>query len=143
MGREAVRRTGRSFDGGPKFLGRIDAHAAIDELETLASSHPLAHRLRELLAASVLTTLAEAVKQLGVSERSLQRHLQAAGTSFSNEVQAARIAIAKRLLVETDRKLIAIAIEVGCASLQSFSAMFRRVTGEAPSEFRARLRGDG
>ena len=124
-----------------EFLGRGDTTDAIAALEALASSHPLVHRLRALLAAAVTTPLADAAKQLGVSERSLQRHLQVAETSFVDEVQAARIAIAKRLLVETDRKLTAIAIDVGCSSLQSFSAMFRRVTGETPSEYRMRLRG--
>jgi AraC-like DNA-binding protein len=123
------------------FLERADAAPAIDELAELSASHPLVHRLRALLLGAVATTLAEATRKLGVSERSLQRHLAAAGTSFSDEVLAARIAIARRLLSETDHKLAAIAAAAGCSSLQSFSAMFRRVTGETPSEFRARLRG--
>lgn len=123
-----------------EFLERLEAARSIEELEAAASTNPLVHRLRALLAGSLSITLGDAAKQLQVSERSLQRHLQLSGTSFVDEVQAARIATAKRLLVETDRKLGAIAIDVGCASLQSFSAMFRRVTGETPSEYRARLR---
>jgi AraC-like DNA-binding protein len=122
-----------------EFLGRGDALAAVDELAT-SSSRPLLVRLRTLLGTSLSLVLSDAARQLGVSERSLQRYLQTEGTSFLDEVQTARIAEAKRLLSETDRKLTAIATDVGCASLQSFSTMFRRVTGETPSEFRARTR---
>jgi AraC-like DNA-binding protein len=122
------------------FLGRSEAHGAIAQLEATASSHPLVLRLRALLASAITSTLPEVAKQLQVSERSLQRHLQAAGTSFVDEVQAARIAMAKQLLLDTDLQLTAIAVDVGCASLQSFSAMFRRITGESPSQFRARVR---
>ena len=122
-----------------EFLARTDALAAIDELSASAS-RPLLVRLRGLLGTSLAIGLADAARQLGVSERSLQRYLQTEGTSFLDEIQSARITTAKRLLSETDRKLTAIASDVGCASLQSFSTMFRRVTGETPSEFRARSR---
>lgn len=121
------------------FLGREDALAVVDELAA-SSSRPLLVRLRGLLGTNLTVVLSEAARQLGVSDRSLQRYLQTEGTSFVDEVQSARIAAAKRLLSETDRKLTAIATDVGCASLQSFSTMFRRVTGETPSEFRARTR---
>lgn len=121
------------------FLARADALGAIDELAASAS-RPLLVRLRSLLATNLSIVLSDAARQLGVSERSLQRYLQAESTSFLDEVQSARIGAAKRLLSETDRKLTAIATDVGCASLQSFSTMFRRVTGETPSEFRARSR---
>jgi AraC-like DNA-binding protein len=123
-----------------EFLGRAELLAAVDEIAASAG-RPLLVRLRGLLASSLTLVLAEAARQLGVSERSLQRYLQTESTSFLDEVQNARIAAAKRLLTETDRKLTAIATDVGCASLQSFSTMFRRVTGETPSEFRARSRG--
>lgn len=122
-----------------EFLARTDALAAVEELASSAS-RPLLVQLRSLLAQNLSIALAEAAQKLGVSDRSLQRYLQTENTSFLDEVQAARIAAAKRLLLETDRKLTAIATDVGCASLQSFSTMFRRVTGETPSEFRARSR---
>jgi AraC-like DNA-binding protein len=121
------------------FLGCSSALAAIDDLAASAT-RPLLVRLRTALLASPALVLADAARQLGVSERSLQRHLHGEGTSFLDEVQAARIACARHLLAETDRKLTVIATEVGCGSLQSFSTMFRRITGETPSEFRARSR---
>jgi AraC-like DNA-binding protein len=121
------------------FLGRPDALAAVDDIAASAA-RPMLVRLRNLLSATLSVVLPDAARQLGVSERSLQRYLQTEGTSFVDEVQSARIASAKKLLAETDRKLTTIATDVGCASLQSFSTMFRRITGETPSEFRARSR---
>jgi len=71
-------------------------------------------------------TLEEAARALALSERSLQRKLGEGGTTFSEE------------LAEGDAPLTAIAYDVGCASLQHFSALFRRRTQESPSAFRAR-----
>lgn len=121
------------------YLGREDAGPAIDQLAAAAAT-PVVQRVRDLLAGGLAIGLAEAARRLGVSDRSLQRHLQAANTSFLDELQAARIARAKRLLLETDHKLTAIALDIGMASVQSFSTLFRRVTGETPSGFRARAR---
>jgi len=85
-------------------------------------------------------TIARAAKKLGVSQRSLQRKLADAGTTFKHELAEARIRVAKRLLAESDTSLTEIAFEVGCTSLQSFSALFRRYSGEPPSTFRERAR---
>ena len=127
-----------------RWLGRTDADALAAELAalaTVASSLPdELRRLRELLATSLHLSLAAAVRALGVSERSLQRQLRQEGTSFRREVDAARIRAARTLLADTDQKITVIALEVGCATLQHFSALFRRMTGETPSEWRARQR---
>lgn len=129
-------------DAALAWLGRPDAAAALAAADAgLASAAaPIVTQLRTQLAASWQLSLAEAARQLGVSERSLQRHLHEAGSSFQLEVAEARVAVARRLLADTDAKVTAIALEVGCATSQSFSAMFRRHTGETPSAYRARLR---
>jgi AraC-like DNA-binding protein len=85
-------------------------------------------------------SLARAAKAASRAPRSLQRDLDAAGTTFQREIDAARIRLARRLLVETDSPLTEIAYDVGCASPQHFSTLFRRITGEAPSAVRARTR---
>ena len=84
--------------------------------------------------------IAKAAKELGLSERTLQRKLAEAGTTFKDELADARIRAAKRMLLETEAPLTTIAFEVGCGSLQYFSALFRRRTGESPSAFRAKRR---
>ena len=84
-------------------------------------------------------SLAKAAKALGRAARSLQRDLTGASTSFQEELDGARIRLAQRLLVESESPLTEIAYDVGCASPQHFSTLFRRVTNQAPSEWR-RLR---
>lgn len=83
-------------------------------------------------------TLEEAARALALSARSLQRKLGEAGTTFSDELAEARVRAARRMLADGDAPLTAIAFDVGCASLQHFSAMFRKRTRESPSAFRAR-----
>lgn len=90
----------------------------------------LDHRLPEMGVESV-------ARELNMSIRTLQRRLAAAGTSYRNELNAARVCKAQRLLAETDLKITAVAMEVGCASSQHLSALFRRMTGESPSEWRS------
>ena len=78
---------------------------------------------------------------LGVSVRTLQRQLQAAGTSYDAEVQMARVRLAQRLLTARDAKLGAVALEAGFATQAHFNAVFRRLTGETPGAWRKRVRG--
>lgn len=115
---------------------------AIAEAESNATgAPPLLRDLRALLEQRLDDpSLATAARVLALSERSLQRKLSEHGTTFQAEANAARVRVAKRLLRETDEKLTQVAHEVGCASLASFSALFRRATGETPSAFRERHR---
>lgn len=85
-------------------------------------------------------TLKSAAHTLGVSPRNLQRKLSEAQTSFQVEQNAAQLRLAKNLLLETEYDIKRIALDAGCASSQHFCALFRRLTGESPSEWRARQR---
>jgi transcriptional regulator GlxA family with amidase domain len=71
----------------------------------------------------------------------MQRALAAAGTSFQRELGLFRVEYAKSLLTVSDASLTEIALEVGCSSLQHFSGLFRRFTGESPSAWRDRCSG--
>ena len=122
------------------WLGHAGAR---DEIAALVQPpepvEPLVAELRRYLGGALVgTTLADAAREAGLSPRTLQRRLRDAGTSFQTELQTARIAAAKALMADGDAKLTAIALEVGCASLQHFSGLFRQLTGLAPSEWRAR-----
>jgi AraC-like DNA-binding protein len=87
-------------------------------------------------------TLKDTARAFGLSPRNLQRKLSEARTTFQYEQNAARLRIAKTLLLETNYEVKRIAIEVGCASLQNFSALFHKSTGESPSQWRSRRRPD-
>ena len=81
-------------------------------------------------------SLAAAAKAVSRAPRSLQRDLADSGTSFQAEVDAARVRLAKRLLADTDSPLTEIAYDIGCASPQHFSTLFKRVAGQTPSAYR-------
>jgi AraC-like DNA-binding protein len=131
------------FTGAAEALGWLERSELYDELLALAQrtrgDEPLLAQLRRHLADTLVgATLARAARDAGLSERTLQRRLRDAGTSFQTELQTARVNAAKTLMTETDAKLTAIALEVGCASLQHFTGLFRQLTGVAPSDWRAR-----
>jgi AraC-like DNA-binding protein len=98
--------------------------------------------LRGLLAANLDLSAVQAGRALAMSERSLQRRLQGAGTSFRKELLAARLDEARRRLLDGDDPVSDIALEVGFSSLQHFSNAFRLATGDAPTAWRSRLRNN-
>ncbi len=64
---------------------------------------------------------------------------QATGMSPLQFVTRDRIVRAQKLIRETSRCLIEIALEVGYTSPSHFAQVFRRVVGVAPTEFRTGL----
>lgn len=63
-----------------------------------------------------------------------------AGQTPHRYLRARRIARAQELLVTTPMPITEICDAVGFQSLGSFSALFRRVTGETPAAYRAKRR---
>jgi AraC-like DNA-binding protein len=126
-----------------RWLGLEGAGPLMAELDALqakvSGTTPVLRDLRALIHRNLRgVALPEAATSLGISERSLQRRLSEHGTSFQRELGLARVRAAQGLLVETEASLTHIAFEVGCASLHHFSLLFRKVTGETPSQWRAR-----
>jgi AraC family transcriptional regulator len=64
---------------------------------------------------------------------------QATGRSPLQFVTRERIVRAQKLIRETSRSLIEIALEVGYTSPSHFAQVFRRVVGVVPTEFRTGL----
>jgi AraC-like DNA-binding protein len=119
-----------------------------DTLERLIaeaiSGSLLLDRMRAWLATRIdtRTNIEIAGRWAGVSTRSLQRHLRDAGTTFKAELDRARLATAKHLLLETDLKIAAIASRVGGSSEANFISFFRRLVGVSPAEWRRQNRGE-
>lgn len=84
-------------------------------------------------------TVEGAAARLAVGPRTLQRRLSAAGTRFGTELAHAKIARARRLMRDPARRLSDVALEVGCATPSAFSDLYRRMTGESPSQWRRRV----
>lgn len=74
--------------------------------------------------------------QLGISPRSLQRHLTGLGTSYSEIVAEVRLELACHLLAETDQSISHISGRLGYAGPSSFSRTFMRLMKVQPVVYR-------
>jgi AraC-like DNA-binding protein len=116
--------------------------AQLDELVAAVHGTPAILRaLRMQLAQNLRDAAIDRIAAaLGVSVRSLQRRLGELATSYRAEVNRARVRAAEGLLVGGNEKVEAIAHALGVSSAAHFAQMFRELTGETPSDFRARRR---
>jgi len=80
--------------------------------------------------------------RLHMSGRSLKRKLQAGGTSYLALLEEVRQRDAFELLQRTTLALQDIAARLGYTNPANFTRAFRKWTGESPSSYRERLRGE-
>jgi AraC-like DNA-binding protein len=85
--------------------------------------------------------IARTARRLGMSSRTLQRRLRAAGTSFSDLLRRKREVRAVGMLCQGERSLAEIADALGFSEHSAFSRAFKRWTGVAPARFRSTSRG--
>ena len=79
-----------------------------------------------------------------MSEAHFIRSFRAAfGETPHRYLQRRRVERAMYLLRRTDRSVTDVCLDVGFASLGTFSRTFREVVGQSPSEYRAAGRADG
>jgi AraC-like DNA-binding protein len=120
----------------------IEGHAVdvFEEVERLVARSrggaPLLGELAALLEANPNLDLAGAAAKLALSTRSLQRKLRELETSFQNEIDAARVRVARRLLADSHANVARVALAVGMSSPRALARVFRRVTGHAPAALR-------
>lgn len=79
---------------------------------------------------------------LNLSKRTLQRNLSTLGTTFNQEVQAARKTLVVPLMKTPALSLIEISYLLGYADPESFSRSFKKWYQQSPSAFRSRLLAD-
>jgi AraC-like DNA-binding protein len=100
---------------------------------------PSYQAVRTVIAASLLrgdATLDGTARALGVSSRTLQRHLGDLGTTHSKILAEVRVKIACRLLQNSSKRLSDIAKFVGYTNASSFSRNFARLMKIQPVMFR-------
>jgi AraC-like DNA-binding protein len=73
---------------------------------------------------------------IGVSSRSLRRHLNQSGTTYKTILNGARQELAEKLLMDTKDPVSLIAYEVGFENPSHFGRAFKKWTGQSPSDFR-------
>ncbi|HEY0709953.1 MAG TPA: AraC family transcriptional regulator ligand-binding domain-containing protein [Polyangia bacterium] len=122
----------------PTLFRLLESHAAkvLSELPTSASfrdrvRRAVVERLRE--GEPGMSVVAGA---LGTSERSLQRKLQAEGTSFRDVVDEARHKLATVYLGDDSLSMTDVACLLGYSEAAAFTRAFKRWTGLAPSQAR-------
>ena len=109
------------------------------EIRQLTERRPWAERVRDLLVwqrQPRLMTMATSARKLGVSVRSLRRHLAREGQPYPTLVGEAMTLIAKHSLLEEDRTIAETAHELGFADNTAFHRAFKRWTGLTPTEYR-------
>ncbi len=126
-------------------MAHREAIAVLDaEKAGLVSDDPV-DRVRALLAAprNRFPSLEDAARQLGVSSRSLRRHLRARGTEFQILRDDARHTHASTLLTSSMLTLDEIAAALGYTRTAAFVRAFRRWSGTSPIAYRHRMQQIG
>jgi AraC-like DNA-binding protein len=113
-----------------------------EELEKLAAGAPISLRVRQLLA----TRLREAEPRreqvaaaLNISDRTLQRRLQAEGTSFQQLLDDIRRELAQKYLRKPRTPLRDVAELLGFEDQSNLFRACKRWFGESPGRYRARF----
>jgi AraC-like DNA-binding protein len=75
-------------------------------------------------------------RRLGLSRRSLHRHLGEEGLRFSTLLEDCRYRIARHALVDTSHSLAQIACELDYSDQTAFERAFKRKTGITPKQYR-------
>ncbi len=108
------------------------------------ATSPSPPTLLEQVRRSILTNLAtgvptaaEVARNLGMSDRSLRRHLGREGETYRGLLQSVRFESARALLQDPRNSIAEVAFLLGYADAGAFSRAFRRETGRSPKAFRS------
>jgi AraC-like DNA-binding protein len=117
-------------------------------LQALSVASSVAARVRAVVAQECGRTrpsMNEVARRMSVSSRSLRRHLQDEGVTFTEIVEDAIADVARRLLADPAITIQEVAGRLGFSEASSFHRAFKRWTGMTPREFREapRTRADG
>lgn len=80
-----------------------------------------------------------AAKEIGMSARSLQRHLREDGTSYTELLEQVRQSVARRLIYNHDLSVADISEELGFQEQSSATRAFKRWFGTTPRQLRKQL----
>jgi AraC-like DNA-binding protein len=127
----------------PRVVAYLTRYAdALLEQMPPAADDPLDARVRAEIDRRLLSDSVEqqaVAKALGMSVRSLQRGLAAAGTSFSQLLDDVRRVRALALVARADLSVAEIAFALGYTDPRAFYRSFRRWTGVTPTQHRSAL----
>ena len=126
----------------PQFNERL-CEAVVFEadcaLARVSSGPCCSARVREQLVAACpnVPTMHDLARKLGMSSRTLRRHLEHEGTAYPTLVSEALRDHAVRLLGDPAHLIKEVGYALGFATPSAFHRAFKRWTGSSPSEARA------
>ena len=123
----------------PRHRLRDARRRAADQHLAKLQQLDLVRALREALASALEArecTLDKIASQLGMAPRQLRYELQSAGTSFQNEINNYRRALAKRLLANSETSISEVVYLTGFSEPSTFYRAFKRWEGLTPIEYR-------
>ena len=132
--------TDRSLPSSNKQLAAVFDRMLTEELARLDKSNVIARCRAAVLEdlPSGEASAEETAKQLHMSPRTLQRKLAEAQTTYVQLVDDTRKDLALRYLEDPRRSITDITFSLGFSQPSAFTRAFRRWTGLAPSEYRAK-----
>ena len=130
----------RSLPSSNKQLAAVFDRMLTEELARLDKSNVIARCRAAVLEdlPSGEASAEETAKQLHMSPRTLQRKLAEAQTTYVQLVDDTRKDLALRYIEDPRRSITDITFSLGFSQPSAFTRAFRRWTGLAPSEYRAK-----
>jgi AraC-like DNA-binding protein len=123
-------------DANPELLGLLQQE--VDKIEVNLGD-TFQDQVRSLLRTTLVTghSSADQVAELfSMHRRTLNRHLNASGTSFRKLVDEVRFEIARQLLEDSSIEIIQIATILGYSNASAFTRSFRRWSSSTPAKWR-------
>lgn len=117
------------------MLERHALHLMQQRQRKPALADEVMHLIRALMIEQV-PDKATVAGQLGISSRSLHRHLQTLGTSYRELLDRVRLAMARERLEDSHDSLTDIADHLGFSTRQAFIRWFRDQAGTTPGQYR-------
>lgn len=134
------------FDGAwldrPIATRRVPRHLASELIPRTSGDAEMTERVVLQLSRSISTGAAisasKVARLFGICDRTLQRELTKAQTSYRSLSDDVHFGLAKRLLQDTDMPVTEIALALGYADASVLTRAFTRWAGTCPSEWRSR-----
>lgn len=129
----------------PGVLQVLTEHADL-LLQKLPRGPGLVERMRRAIGGRLRggdPSLENVARDLSMSPRSLQRHLQELGFSYHALADEVRAATARLYLEQPDIAIAEVAYLLGFSDQSTFNRAYKRWTGHTPARSRALLRGAG
>jgi len=120
------------------LLRTLEEHA-LTLMAGLDDNEPLPQRVKNalrLLLKDGLPRKERVAEKFNMTVRTLQRHLQLAGTSYQQILDELRQELAEHYLLRSDLAIQDIASYLGFTESRSFHRSFKAWTGQTPGEFR-------